>query len=149
MRELHSELQRAEHLCGLAGNWKKVTCTVDINRFARLNDTVFYEPYFVDTDGSLCSIPVFMQDYWTGSTSVDVGSPGFPYSVDEIPGIGYLTLKKTVTTDGFKKFFIVDNLSGRLSILLNFSRVGVGVGRISARVSARMSARISARENRS
>ena len=89
----------------MSGTWKIVSCDIDINRFVRGNDTVFYDPYYVEADGSRYPMPVIIENYRdSGGNTPNAGSDRHFYKAD------YST--SAVAT---RRFMIVDNLSGRIS----------------------------------
>lgn len=95
-----------EHELSVLGTWKKFECELDINQLVRSNDTIFYDPYFVNTDGSLYPVPLIVENFRdsAGDAPNDAGKEdSYWYGVDDLSVTGVLT----------RRFFLFDNLSGR------------------------------------
>jgi len=87
------------------GTWKRIKCDIDINRVFRTNDTVFYDPYFIDSDGKYYPMPVVVENYRDASGATPNADGGDYYYQETFGSTAVLT----------RRFFIVDNLSGRTS----------------------------------
>eukprot|EP00658_Telonema_sp_P-2_P026901 TRINITY_DN2089_c0_g1_i7.p1 TRINITY_DN2089_c0_g1~~TRINITY_DN2089_c0_g1_i7.p1 ORF type:complete len:928 (-),score=164.55 TRINITY_DN2089_c0_g1_i7:556-3339(-) len=91
------------------GHWQLIECDLDINRFVRANDTVFYDPYFVNTDGTLYPMPVIIANYRDSSNS----EPMAEY--DEY----FFQKSYGASARLMRRFFLWDNLSGRVGSTTN------------------------------
>ena len=82
-----------------AGTFTKISCNIDLNRFIRGDDTVFYDVYLREADGTLQQIPIRFLDSAADNLEEYVDS--------------YFEPDKDTISKQHRRMFIVDNLSGR------------------------------------